>query len=107
MATSFVFRGFLEHFFSSEKICFRQKKYPSAHPQDKNELQKILRSRLEFFGWTIVQFLAVKKQARVFKSVLKLDKNFHIYIHGNRDLIEQGTDERGRKYYNIYYEEEQ
>ena len=49
---------------------------------------------------------AVKKQARVFKSVLKLDKNFHIYIHGNRELIEQGTDERGRKYYKIYYEEE-
>lgn len=49
---------------------------------------------------------AVKKQARVFKSVLKLDKNFHIYIHGNRDLIEQGVDENGRKYYKIYYENE-
>jgi hypothetical protein len=49
---------------------------------------------------------AVKKQARVLKSVLKLDKNFHIYIHGNRDLIEQGTDENGRKYYKIYYQEE-
>ena len=49
---------------------------------------------------------AVKKQARVFKSVLKLDKNFHIYIHGNRELIEQGTDENGRKYYKIYYENE-
>ena len=49
---------------------------------------------------------AVKKQARVFKSVLKLDKNFHIYIHGNRDLIEQGTDPDGRKYYKIYFNEE-
>ena len=49
---------------------------------------------------------AVKKQARVFKSVLKLDKNFHIYIHGNRELIEQGVDEKGRKYYKIYYENE-
>lgn len=49
---------------------------------------------------------AVKKQARVFKSVLKLDKNFHIYIHGDRDLIERGVDERGRKFYKIYYEEE-
>lgn len=49
---------------------------------------------------------AVKKQARVFKSVLKLDKNFHIYIHGNRELIEQGTDENGRKFYKIYYENE-
>ena len=49
---------------------------------------------------------AVKKQARVFKNVLKLDKNFHIYIHGNREMIEQGIDENGRKYYKIYYEEE-
>lgn len=49
---------------------------------------------------------AVKKQSRIFKSVLKLDKNFHIYIHGNRELIEQGIDEKGRKYYKIYYEEE-
>ncbi len=49
---------------------------------------------------------AVKKQARVFKSVLKLDKNFHIYIHGNRNLIEQGTEPDGRKYYKIYFKEE-
>jgi len=49
---------------------------------------------------------AVKKQARVFKSVLKLDKNFHIYIHGNTDLIEKGIDDNGRKYYKIYYQEE-
>jgi hypothetical protein len=49
---------------------------------------------------------AVKKQARVFKSVLKLDKNFHIYIHGNRDLIEQGMEPDGRKFYKIYFREE-
>ena len=49
---------------------------------------------------------AVKKQARAFKSVLKLDKNFHIYIHGDRDLIEQGVDNNGRKFYKIYFDEE-
>jgi hypothetical protein len=49
---------------------------------------------------------AVKKQSRVFKSVLKLDKNFHIYIHGDRELIERGVDEDGRKYYKIYYKQE-
>lgn len=50
---------------------------------------------------------AVKKQARVFKSVLKLDKNFHIYIHGDRDLIEKGYDAAvGKHYYKIYFEEE-
>lgn len=49
---------------------------------------------------------SVKKQARIFKSVLKLDKNFHVYIHGNRELIEQGEDSDGRKYYKIYYDQE-
>ncbi|MES2704876.1 MAG: nucleoid-associated protein [Bacteroidota bacterium] len=50
---------------------------------------------------------AVKKQARVFKSVLKLDKNFHVYIHGDKDLIEKGYDERmGKSYYKIYFDEE-
>lgn len=49
---------------------------------------------------------AVKKQARVFKSVLKLDGNFHVYIHGNRDMIEKGQETDGRKFYKLYYEEE-
>lgn len=49
---------------------------------------------------------AVKKQAKSLKSVIKLDKNFHIYVHGDRDMIEQGTDEEGRKYYKIYYNKE-
>ena len=49
---------------------------------------------------------AVKKQSRAFKSVIKLDKNFHIYVHGNRNLIEQGEDEKG-KFYKVYYKEEE
>ena len=49
---------------------------------------------------------AFKKQTKNFKSILKLDKNFHIYIHGNSELIEQGIDKDGRKFYKIYYEEE-
>jgi hypothetical protein len=50
---------------------------------------------------------AVKRQARIFKSVLKLDKNFHVYIHGNRDLIEKGFDEvMGKHYYKLYFDQE-
>ena len=49
---------------------------------------------------------AVKRQSRVFKSVLKLDRNFHIYIHGDRELIEKGVDPDGRKYYKLYYKDE-
>lgn len=48
---------------------------------------------------------AVKKQQRHFKSVIKLDKNFHIYVHGDRRMIETGQDEKG-KYYRLYFEEE-
>lgn len=54
-----------------------------------------------------IHLSAVKKQQRVFKSVLKLDKNFHIYIHGRRDLIEKGFDEMsGKHYYKLFFEEE-
>ena len=49
---------------------------------------------------------AVKKQVRNYKSVLKLDKNFHVYIHGDRSKIEQGVEKDGRKYYKIYFEKE-
>jgi hypothetical protein len=49
---------------------------------------------------------AVKKQQRHFKSIIKLDKNFHIYIHGDRKMLETGADDKG-KYYRLYYEEEQ
>ena len=51
---------------------------------------------------------AVKKQAKVFKSVLKLDKNFHIYIHGDKELIEKGFDDgKAMNYYKVYFKEEQ
>jgi hypothetical protein len=50
---------------------------------------------------------AVKNQARAYKSVLKLDKNFHIYIHGNSELIEKGFDEKkNMSFYKVYFREE-
>ena len=54
-----------------------------------------------------IHLAAVKKQQRVFKSVLKLDKNFHVYIHGRRDLIEKGYDEAsGKHYYKLFFDQE-
>lgn len=51
---------------------------------------------------------AVKKQSRNYKSVLKLDRNFHIYIHGNKDLIEKGyDDDKHMSYYKVYFKEEE
>jgi len=50
---------------------------------------------------------AVKKLKRVFKSVIKLDKNFHIYVHGNRNMIRKGFDEESKlNFYQVFYHEE-
>ena len=61
---------------------------------------------IEFIDSFSISDAAVKKQVKAFKSVIKLDKNFHIYIHGDRQLIEQGEDNKG-KFYKVYYKEEQ
>ncbi len=50
---------------------------------------------------------AVKKQSKNFRSVIKLDSNFHIYVHGNPQLMKRGVDpETGMNYYQIFFEEE-
>jgi hypothetical protein len=50
----------------------------------------------------------VQDQAKKFvRSVIKLDKNFHLYVHGRRDRIEQGYDEEKRmNFYKLWYESE-
>ena len=50
---------------------------------------------------------AVQKNSKYFRSVIKLDKNFHLYVHGKSNMIEKGVDEDGRKFYKLFYEEEQ
>jgi len=38
------------------------------------------------------------------RSVVKLDKNFHIYIHSKHENVERGFDnEKGLKYYKLFY----
>lgn len=50
---------------------------------------------------------ATKQANKLFKSAIKLDKNFHIYIHGDREKIESGFDkDKGMKFYKMYYEKE-
>jgi 37-kD nucleoid-associated bacterial protein len=51
---------------------------------------------------------AVRKQARILKSVIKLDKNFHIYVHGNNQYIKRGFDpETGMQFYQLFFKEEE
>lgn len=50
---------------------------------------------------------AVKKQSKFFRSVIKLDKNFHIYVHGDQHQIVKGFDQQsGMNYYQLFYKEE-
>ena len=50
---------------------------------------------------------AVKEERKFFKSVLKLDRNFSVYIHGNRNFIEKCFDpEKNMNYYKLYYASE-
>ncbi len=50
---------------------------------------------------------ALKKANHYLRSVIKLDKNFTVYIHGKRDRVETGVDEKkGLRYYKLYFEKE-
>lgn len=50
---------------------------------------------------------AVKKSSRSMKSIIKLDKNFHIYVHGGEGLIKKGYDpETGMAFYQLFFKEE-
>ena len=51
---------------------------------------------------------AMRKSSKVFKKVIKLDDNFHIYVHGRRELIERGFDEeKGQTFYKIFFDQEE
>ncbi|MFL5753927.1 MAG: nucleoid-associated protein, partial [Bacteroidia bacterium] len=51
---------------------------------------------------------AVKKNQKYLRSILKLDKNFHVYVHARHDYIEKGYDEdKGMKFYKLYFSNEE
>ncbi len=50
---------------------------------------------------------AIRKNQRFIRSVIKLDKNFHVYVHGNRRNIIRGFDpEKNMYFYTLYFDEE-
>lgn len=50
---------------------------------------------------------ALKKGQKFFKSVLKLDRYFHIYVHGGGERMEKGFDpNKGMYFYKLFYETE-
>jgi hypothetical protein len=92
----FVYEDFGEQVFEDRNMGHQFREYATNHAPPDVPMDD---------GFEISK-QAFQKQQRIFKSVLKLDRNFHIYIHGNRNMIEKGTDENGRKYYKLYYDEE-
>jgi hypothetical protein len=89
---------FEQEVFSNPDLIQSFRKYEKQYEEDYD---------LKFDGQFDISDAAVKKNARIMKSVLKLDKNFHVYVHGNRERIERGYDkELGLNYYKIYFEEE-
>lgn len=91
--------------FSFTEEIFEKPEIINSFNQYKQEYQK--ENNFELGETFEISNQAVKKQSKVFKSVLKLDKNFHVYIHGDRNLIERGFDENtGKKFYKIYFDEE-
>jgi 37-kD nucleoid-associated bacterial protein len=100
--------------FFKEKDSFNMKEFTNEVIENPDVIKQFKKYKSSFSDETdtdikdnfLISEAAVKKQARSFKSVLKLDKNFHIYIHGDKDKIEQGVERDGRKYYKIYYDKE-
>ncbi|MCW0518755.1 nucleoid-associated protein [Riemerella anatipestifer] len=100
--------------FFKEKEQFDFEEFSQEVLQDENIVESFINFKTDYEQDTQMSIseafpinpTAVKKQQRHFKSVIKLDKNFHIYVHGDRKMIETGQDEKG-KFYRLYFEEEQ
>lgn len=84
--------------------------------QDETVMQSFYEHREKFMEKTGVEELnedfeislpAMQKAKKYIRSVIKLDKNFHLYVHGRKDLAERGYDEEKQmNYYKIYFKEE-
>lgn len=88
---------FEEIVFPNEDVTKSFREYNDIYSEEK---------KIPFSDKFEISASALKKESKAIKKVLKLDKNFQIYINGSSDLIEKGIDEKGRKYYKIYYEKE-
>ena len=94
----FDIKDFEEKVIENEEVIQAFQEY-TQKVADENELE--IR---DSFG---ISETAVKKSRAQFKSILKLDKNFHIYIHGDRQKIVKGFDQSsGLNYYQIFFDKE-
>jgi hypothetical protein len=83
------------------------------HPEVKESFAKFTDQykdnyQIDFEDEFDISHEAVNNAGRGYNKVIKLDKNFHVYVHGNRHLIERGYDDaKGKYFYKIFFDEEQ
>jgi len=95
----FTFDEFANQVIKEPGVIDSFKKYKKQYAEDND---------LDIVDEFVISSPAVKKQSKVFKSVIKLDKNFHIYVHGNRENIVRGFDEKtGMHYYQLFFKDEE
>lgn len=95
---TFDMEEFANEVIAQPEVIERFNKYKDNYAQERD---------LEIADNFTISDSAVKKQARVLKSVIKLDKNFHIYVHGNNQYIKKGYDEStGMHFYQLFFKEE-
>ncbi|PLX00078.1 MAG: hypothetical protein C0594_16060 [Marinilabiliales bacterium] len=95
---SFAEEEFEQKVFNDQKIVDAFQDYKDKFVQE---------SGAEGMGEFDINPDAVKGSQKFFKSVLKLDKNFHVYVHGNRERIEKGFDQqKGLNFYKLFYDNE-
>lgn len=88
---------FEENVFPDENIAKSFREYNKIYSEEK---------KVELSDTFEISTTALRKESKAIKRVLKLDNNFQIFINGDCNLIEKGIDEKGRKYYKIYYEKD-
>lgn len=88
-----------------EKKVFQGTKLAGSFQEYKDQYETT--NQIQFAEKFDISNVAVNKQSSTYQSVIKLDNNFHIYIHGDTALVQNGIDEdTGMKYYRFLYNEE-
>jgi hypothetical protein len=91
-------KQFVQEVFFHEEVIETFEKYKEQYKEN---------NKIDLDDQFGISAQVVKKQAKLFKSVLKLDNNFHIYLHGDKELIEKGFDEeKNMNYYKVYFRSE-
>ncbi|MFN6946830.1 MAG: nucleoid-associated protein [Cytophagaceae bacterium] len=96
---NFSFEDFTQEVIKEPEIIDAFVDYKNSYQEEKN---MVIADSFD------ISPVAIKSSKKFIKSVIKLDKNFHIYVHGNKDYIEKGFDEdKGLNYYKVFFENEE